>query len=295
MPGKIGQFISQHVYDGKLKSNHAMKDYSCLAFVDVKNGKEKKSGTSWSNEAEAQVIIDLVRLYYHDEDFCVITPYDAQRSLLEESFRTEGLPWENRIFNVDSFQGNEADYIVVSLVRSTGAGFLTSLHRVNVMLTRCKKGMVIVTRRDFIRVTDVGVTIIGKLMEEWEKKGMAGRVWVDSKDASKGSVNLPGKHASQETPPLRTAQPQVHTKDAAAWYQQELSPPKVAPTWGSRPASSTPQYPNLSSTSGGSGAAWPSASSPPSLASAVLSLRIDKPASSKKKKKGKAKYQPLDF
>ncbi|KDQ11285.1 hypothetical protein BOTBODRAFT_464262 [Botryobasidium botryosum FD-172 SS1] len=226
MPGKIGQFISQHVYDGKLRSSHAMNDYSCLAFVDVKDGEERKNGTSWSNRAETQVIVDLVRLYYHDENFCVITPYDGQRSLLEQTFRDEGLPWENRIFNVDSFQGNEADYIIVSLVRSTGAGFMTSPHRVNVMLTRCEKGMIIVTRRDFLRVTNTGVTIIGKLIEEWEKKRVPGKVWVDWKEVARGEVDLPGKVAPQEALPRAVSEPQLEFSlgsVAAAWREVRSS------------------------------------------------------------------------
>ena len=43
--------------------------------------------------------------------------------------------------------GNERDYIIVSLVRTRGLGFLDDHRRTNVMLTRCKRGMVTLFRR----------------------------------------------------------------------------------------------------------------------------------------------------
>jgi superfamily I DNA and/or RNA helicase len=38
--------------------------------------------------------------------FKIITPYDAQRSEIEKRLMSEKLPWEDKCFNVDSFQGN---------------------------------------------------------------------------------------------------------------------------------------------------------------------------------------------
>lgn len=46
--------------------------------------------------------------------------------------------------------GNEDDFIIISLVRTNRVGFLRELRRVNVMLTRCRKGMIICTDRAFI-------------------------------------------------------------------------------------------------------------------------------------------------
>jgi superfamily I DNA and/or RNA helicase len=46
------------------------------------------------------------RLTVLGKRFKIITPYDAQRSQLEKRLKAEKLPWENRCFNVDSFQGN---------------------------------------------------------------------------------------------------------------------------------------------------------------------------------------------
>jgi regulator of nonsense transcripts 1 len=123
MPVPLGQFISRHVYGGKLKSQHKLHDTSCLSFVDASKGEEVKAGFSWKvsnrrsmlmilreltshakNIQEIQIIVHLVRSYYKHTDFCVITPYDAQRAAIEGQLKSENLPWE-RVFNVDSFQG----------------------------------------------------------------------------------------------------------------------------------------------------------------------------------------------
>ncbi|KAF8239684.1 hypothetical protein L208DRAFT_14986 [Tricholoma matsutake] len=112
---------------------------------------------------------------------------------------TPGLDWENKCFNVDSFQGseifyvvyltlillfllgNEKDYIIISLVRSRELGFLTNLQRTNVMLTRFKKGMFIVSSRKFL----IGVgssTLVGTFVEK-----LGPEAWLDMKDVEEGN------------------------------------------------------------------------------------------------------------
>ncbi|KAK0471192.1 AAA domain-containing protein, partial [Armillaria novae-zelandiae] len=95
-------------------------------------------------------------------DFCVITPYDAQRAAIEEELKSQDLPWERRVFNVDSFQGNEADIIIVSVVRCWNPGFLRSNERMNVMLTRCRRGLIVVSNKNFL-LGSGRPTLVGKL------------------------------------------------------------------------------------------------------------------------------------
>src|SRR5262249_12132085 len=58
---------------------------------------------------------------------------------------------------VDEFQGNEADVIIVSLVRNnaspsgSGLGFLSEEPRVNVMLSRAKRKLIIIGSWDFFQ------------------------------------------------------------------------------------------------------------------------------------------------
>ncbi|KAJ7903468.1 AAA domain-containing protein [Mycena olivaceomarginata] len=149
MPEQLGTFIGKHVYDGKLKTVHR-NSAQCCWFVDVK-GKEEAKGRSWINVAEAKAAIAEAREYYDkNKSYRIITPYDAQRALLESTLKAAKIPWENKVFCVDSFQGNEEDYIILSIVRTEKIGFLAEPRRVNVMLTRCKRGMVVCASRAFV-------------------------------------------------------------------------------------------------------------------------------------------------
>lgn len=71
--------------------------------------------------------------------------------------------------------GNEDDYIVISLVRSNRLGFLKESRRINVLLSRCKKGMIICTNRRFIE-GNAGKTLVGKLA-----KSLGEKTWVDGR------------------------------------------------------------------------------------------------------------------
>jgi regulator of nonsense transcripts 1 len=77
--------------------------------------------------------------------------------------------------------GNEEDHIVISLVRSTALGFLADLRRTNVMLTRCKKSMIICTSQKFMKRAGCD-SLVGSLLEyyehEWIEKDELDRIAV---------------------------------------------------------------------------------------------------------------------
>ncbi|KAF9485152.1 P-loop containing nucleoside triphosphate hydrolase protein [Pholiota conissans] len=56
MPIPIGNFISKHVYNGKLKSEHMITDPQCCRFVDVSKGKEVSEGRSWKVRRHERII-----------------------------------------------------------------------------------------------------------------------------------------------------------------------------------------------------------------------------------------------
>ncbi|KAG2074300.1 P-loop containing nucleoside triphosphate hydrolase protein [Suillus decipiens] len=106
MPLVIGNFISRHVYNQKLMTVHNVNNKAACRFLDVKRGQEQKAGHSWINQQEISVVIHLARIYHgQGKQFRIITPYDGQRSTIEKQLELAQLPWEDKCFNVDSFQG----------------------------------------------------------------------------------------------------------------------------------------------------------------------------------------------
>ena len=119
------------------------------------------------NEGEVKAAVQMARRYVRErKPFKIITPYDAQRNAIESALKTANLTWENTVFNVDSFQGNEEDHIIVSIVRTKAPGFMKNHRRTNVMLSRCKKSMMICTNRGFLQNKRVAKTLVGQLAKE---------------------------------------------------------------------------------------------------------------------------------
>ena len=67
-------------------------------------------------------------------------------------------------------------------------GFLRAQNRTNVLLTRCRAGMVLVTNRTFLMGAGRD-TLIGALAERWEEEGCE---WANAVDVLNGRAALPG-------------------------------------------------------------------------------------------------------
>jgi hypothetical protein len=127
-------------------------------FFLINNGNEEigGSGTSYLNRTEAASVEKIVTLMLKagvvPEQIGVVTPYEGQRSYVVSHMQKNGpmrseLYKEIEVASVDSFQGREKDYIIVSCVRSNtqqGIGFLRDPRRLNVALTRARYGVIIV-------------------------------------------------------------------------------------------------------------------------------------------------------
>ena len=97
-------------------------------------------------------------------------------------------------------------------MRTTSAGFLRSLNRMNVMLTRCERGMVLVTNRAFLSQSGRD-TLLGRLAQRWPRDVDA---WVDAIALSDARVDLPGVLGRRDAPSVPVARsrptaPRPHT------------------------------------------------------------------------------------
>lgn len=93
--------------------------------------------------------------------------------------------------SADCAPGNEDSYILISVVRTDKPGFLNLLNRMNVMLTRCRTGMVVVASRHFLSNNGAD-TLLGKLARYWTKTYSDYGLWVDWKLVAERKVDLPG-------------------------------------------------------------------------------------------------------
>jgi len=166
----IGELVSRCFYDGELRTASSanvhghwltapgwLKDHH-LVWLNTRWRVDCTEERFWFNPGEAKLIKTLVesmmpallRSENDGERFAILTPFRAQRKCLID---TLGEAYEDYIHTVDSFQGKEADVVIVSLVRSNDRpnektkgriGFLASYQRANVMLSRAKKLLVVV-------------------------------------------------------------------------------------------------------------------------------------------------------
>ena len=175
----IAEFPSDSFYRGRLKTGVAFRDRlpppsfpwpqmgTPVAFLDSV-GPERVEGHSYTNEKEIEKAIwaitqllcrdDPLHLPGGPDDIGIITPYSSQSRLIKRSLRRPKLKAMglNRIevSTVDGFQGREKEVIIFTAVRSneTGkVGFLDKWRRMNVMMTRPRRGLIIIGNRRTLR------------------------------------------------------------------------------------------------------------------------------------------------
>ena len=137
-----------------------------VAFVPI-DGSEivDEEGSSKSNLDEAAKVLSIVNglLSAGDltpADIGVITPYSGQVRLLVDLFeqaggREEGAPYAGlEIKSVDGYQGREKEIIVFSAVRANEhgeIGFLRDRRRLNVAITRARRGLIVLGNTKTLR------------------------------------------------------------------------------------------------------------------------------------------------
>lgn len=102
-------------------------------------------GGSKQNEGECSAVLAhvsaLLLAGVRPEGIAVQAPYGAQVELLRSRLASVPGAEKVEVASVDSFQGREADAVVISMVRSNdkgSVGFLTDQRRMNVAVTRAR-------------------------------------------------------------------------------------------------------------------------------------------------------------
>ncbi len=149
MRASIAGFSSNYFYAGALQTaNHLMdtNERHLLFYDTAGTGFEEEKGadeTSLQNPGELELVNKIVALHITDtQNTIFISPYAGQIALAKEN-----LPSTIKCSTIDSFQGQEADIIILSLVRSnadSNIGFLNDYRRMNVAITRAREQLIVV-------------------------------------------------------------------------------------------------------------------------------------------------------
>ncbi|XP_077163124.1 putative helicase senataxin isoform X2 [Paroedura picta] len=155
-------FPSNYIYGRTLKTDRQTEETRCSSkwpfqsylLFDVRDGQEQRESDSFANPQEVKLVIELMKLMKQKNkqigfhQIGIITPYNAQkRRILKELDKTFGDNRAVAVDTVDGFQGREKECIIVTCVRANSTqgsiGFLKSLQRLNVTITRAKYSLFI--------------------------------------------------------------------------------------------------------------------------------------------------------
>lgn len=165
----LSEFSSNAFYEGSLQNGVTGEerdsskyfpwpnpDMPMLFYNSTSPEELSGAGTSYINRTEAAVAEKAVTLLMKNgvrpTSIGVITPYEGQRAYLVNYMTRNGSLGPDvyrhiEVASVDSFQGREQEFIVLTCVRSNdkqGIGFLHEWRRLNVALTRARQGLIII-------------------------------------------------------------------------------------------------------------------------------------------------------
>ena len=200
MPKTIADFASRFFYNQQLYTAPTHKSLQAphhdplfrraLALIDTsaaattQQEQQKLATESWErtstyNPLEARLIAQIATCYEREGlEWIVIVPYKAQAqcviTLLQKHVEMHGIPLEDRVATVDSFQGGERDKVIYSFTRSNSrgeVGFLTELRRLNVAMTRSREQLVMIGDFSTLRnATDVPFRDLVRHLYEYSRK-----------------------------------------------------------------------------------------------------------------------------
>ncbi|EFJ41177.1 hypothetical protein VOLCADRAFT_98869 [Volvox carteri f. nagariensis] len=156
LPALLCNFVSQALYGGVLTppgldggGGHRTRASRPILWVDVEGKEEKRGSSSYENREEVRQVVRLVT-----------SNPEIQRN-----------SWT---VITGTFQGREDEVIIASLVRSEKKlGFMKDDRRVNVMLTRCTRQLVVVGRLSL--ALSHPATLIGRLAAFCVQQGLVVR------------------------------------------------------------------------------------------------------------------------
>jgi uncharacterized protein len=173
---EICTYISSEFYEDELNSEKRCKEREIdgerngLFWIDAKHIEECVNQSREEAAIVKQVVTSLIgeKIYKYDEktngrvgenlqedDFVIVTPYNAQRLLILDALRDQ-FP-EIKVGTVDDFQGREAPVVIYSMATTSGdlvppgrGDFIYKPNRLNVALSRAQCLSIVVANRELV-------------------------------------------------------------------------------------------------------------------------------------------------
>lgn len=132
-------------------------DYQLVDVPDY-NGRGESAPSPWfyQNEGEAEYIVSVYMymrlLGYPANKISILTTYNGQKLLIRDVINRRCVPYDfigppHKVATVDKFQGQQNDYILLSLVRTRFVGHLRDVRRLIVAMSRARLGLYVFCRR----------------------------------------------------------------------------------------------------------------------------------------------------
>lgn len=193
MHPKLAEFSNTEFYNGEIENgpntaSHLSNRPRSLNFFfpDCRNSRlfinhshfDMRKNKTFQNKGEAaliaKIVVRMVNRGVNIEDIGVITFYSRQIFFIKDEInkitsRRNNLHRKIQIDTVDAFQGSEKEYIILSTVRSNrndNIGFLKNQFRLNVALTRAKRGLIIAGNAACLKTNDLWMKLITNFERE---------------------------------------------------------------------------------------------------------------------------------
>jgi len=111
----------------------------------------------FQNLGEAEYVVAVYMylrlLGYPSHSIAILTTYNGQKNLIRDVLKartgwTKYYGQPQKVTTVDRYQGQQADYILLSLVRTKAVGHLRDVRRLVVAMSRARLGLYVFGRRD---------------------------------------------------------------------------------------------------------------------------------------------------
>ncbi|XP_060647054.1 RNA helicase aquarius [Drosophila nasuta] len=149
----------QHIFehDEYKKANAGLAyDYQLINVEDFKGvGESEPNPYFYQNLAEAEYVVALYMymrlLGYPAAKISILTTYNGQKHLIRDVINARCgnnplIGWPHKITTVDKYQGQQNDYILISLVRTKAVGHLRDVRRLVVAMSRARLGLYVFGR-----------------------------------------------------------------------------------------------------------------------------------------------------